>query len=295
VCVPKPNRWSIGVMFVAALVGHGLLPVAPAHAASSAVLVGAGDIATCSSGADSKTATRVRSVGGTVFTAGDNAYPKGSPSQFSKCYADTWGKFKSKTRPAVGDNEYDTSGAKGYWDYFGSAAGRRGEGWYSYNLGGWHIVVLNSNCGKVGGCDQGSAQMQWLKKDLASANASCTAAIWHEPRFSSVYGNRSGTKPFWEALYAAGADIVINGHDHAYERFAPQDPSGHGTSNGIRQFTVGTGGAPLANGFKTVQPNSQVRSVKSHGVLKLTLHSDGYDFKFIPADGSFHDSGKGTC
>ncbi|HVW35579.1 MAG TPA: metallophosphoesterase [Acidimicrobiia bacterium] len=273
----------------------GVVPVRPAQA-SNPVLIGAGDIATCSGSADSKTAALIASSGGTVFTAGDNVYDRGSAAQFANCYKPTWGKFKSRTHPAVGDNEYDTPKASGYWDYFGSAAGARNKGWYSYDLGTWHIVVLNSNCSKVGGCGRGSAQEQWLRADLAKTKATCIAAIWHQPRFSSVYGNNGSTKPFWQDLYAAGADIVINGHHHAYERFAPQDPSGHKDAHGIRQFTVGTGGAPLAHKFKAVQPNSQVRNANTYGVLKLTLHSKSYDFSFIPVAGSsFHDSGSGTC
>ena len=272
----------------------GVLPVQSAEAADP-VLIGAGDIATCSGGADANTAALIAKSGGTVFTAGDNAYDRGSAAQFSNCYGPTWGKFKSRTHPAVGDNEYETPGASGYWGYFGAAAGSKGKGWYSYDLGAWHVVVLNSNCSKVGGCGKGSPQEQWLRADLAATNAKCIAAVWHQPRFSSVYGNNSGTKPFWDDLYAAGADIVINGHHHAYERFAPQDPSGHADAHGIREFLVGTGGAPLAGRFGTVQPNSQVRNAKSYGVLKLTLHSSGYDFSFISAGSSFHDSGTGTC
>jgi acid phosphatase type 7 len=289
----RPRLWFV---VTAVLLLTGVLPALPAHAAGDPVLVGAGDIATCSGSADSKTATLIGSVGGTVFTAGDNAYSRGSASQFKDCYGPTWGKFKGKTHPAVGDNEYNTSGASGYWDYFGSAAGAKGKGWYSYDLGAWHVVVLNSNCSDVGGCGKGSAEERWLQADLAGTSAKCIAAVWHSPRFSSVYGNSSATKPFWDDLFAAGADVVINGHHHAYERFAPQDPSGHAASGGIREFIVGTGGAPLAGGFQTVQPNSEVRNAKTFGVLKLTLHPNGYDFNFIPAAGSsFHDSGTGTC
>ena len=288
------RRWLVAISLALAA---GALPLPPAaYAAGGATLIGAGDIATCSSSADSKTAALVQKAGGTVFTAGDNAYSRGSAAQFANCYKPAWGQFKSRTHPAVGDNEYGTPGARGYFDYFGSAAGPRGKGWYSYDLGGWHVVVLNSNCSDVGGCGKGSAQEEWLKADLAATKTKCIAAVWHQPRFSSVYGNNSATKPFWDDLYAAGADIVINGHHHAYERFAPQDASGHADPHGIREFIVGTGGGPLAGGFKTVQPNSQVRNARTYGVLRLTLRSGGYDFSFIPVAGSsFHDSGSGTC
>ena len=291
----RTGRWKTGVVLLGLLVGQGLFPGTPARAAGEQVLIGAGDIGTCSSSADAKTAKLIESTGGTVFTAGDNAYSTGSSRQFTDCYGGTWGKFKSRTHPAVGDNEYDTSGAMGYWSYFGSKAGPQGKGWYSYELGAWHVVVLNSNCGEIGGCSRSSPQGQWLAADLAANGRTCIAAVWHEPRFSSVYGNSSSTKPFWDQLYAAGADIVVNGHHHAYERFAPQDPGGRATPGGIRQFTVGTGGAPLASGFQVVQPNSEVRNSKTHGVLKLTLRQGSYDFNFIPADGSFKDSGRGTC
>jgi hypothetical protein len=260
------------------------------------VLIGAGDIAYCSNSHDSETAALVRASGGIPFTLGDNAYGQGTAAQYADCYAPTWGEFNGRIHPTVGDNEYDTPGAAPYYAYFGAAAGQTGKGWYSYDVGAWHVVVLNSNCSAVGGCDAGSPQEQWLRKDLAAANARCVAAMWHEPRFSSVYSNRSRTKAFWEALEDYGGDIVVNGHDHAYERFAPQDADGRFDPNGIRQFIVGTGGRSLASAFNTVQPNSEVRNNKTYGVLKLTLGAGGYDFAFVPVAGSsFRDSGHGTC
>jgi hypothetical protein len=288
------RRWLIGALVVASIVS-GLATV-PARAAGDPVLIGAGDIATCNASHDSATAALVKGSGGIPITLGDNAYDQGTASEFSKCYDPTWGAFATQTHPAVGDNEYLTPAAGPYFDYFGGAAGSRKQGWYSYDVGTWHVVVLNSNCGEIGGCGPGSPQEKWLKADLAASGARCIAAVWHEPRFSSVYGNSTKTKPFWDDLYAAGADIVLNGHHHAYERFAPQDPSGKADSNGIREFIVGTGGAGLASGFNTVQPNSEVRNSKTYGVLELTLHSDGYDFAFVPVAGSsFHDAGSGTC
>jgi hypothetical protein len=267
---------------------------APARAGDP-VLIGAGDIASCSSGNDTRTAALITANGGIPFTVGDNAYLSGTEEEYADCYDPTWGKFLAKTRPVVGDNEYDTDWAEPYFDYFGARAGDPGEGWYSYNVGAWHVVVLNSNCSQVGGCGKGSSQEQWLRADLAASRARCIAAMWHAPRFSSASSTQSATKPFWNALYDYGADIILNGHNHIYERFAPQDPDGHANPNGIREFIVGTGGMTL-HSFRGVAPNSQVRNNKTHGVLKLTLHSSGYDFAFLPVSGSsFRDSGRGTC
>ena len=289
------RRLLISVLVAASLVA-GLPLTAPPARAADPVLIGAGDIAYCHNSHDSKTATLVKDSGGIPFTLGDNAYGEGSAGEFEDCYDPTWGQFAEKTRPVVGDNEYETSGARPYFDYFGSAAGKRGEGWYSYDVGTWHIVVLNSNCGEVGGCHQGSPQEKWLRADLAAANARCIAAMWHEPRFSSVYSNNSSTKGLWKTLGGYGADLLLTGHHHAYERFAPQDADGRRDPDGIRQFIVGTGGRSLASSFKTVQPNSEVRNNKTYGVLKLTLHSDSYDFKFVPVPGSsFRDSGHASC
>jgi hypothetical protein len=272
---------------------HGL-PLGTARAAADPVLIGAGDIATCGNSDDTRTAQLVADSGGIPFTVGDNAYSSGTAAEFANCYKPTWGRFKGLTHPVVGDNEYLTAGAAPYFDYFGSAAGR--QGWYSYDVGTWHVVVLNSNCAEVGGCGKGSAQERWLRADLAANGTRCIAAMWHEPRFSSAYSNSSKTEPFWEALYEYGADIVLNGHHHVYERFAPQDPDGRADPKGIREFIVGTGGMSLTGSFRTVQPNSQVRNNRTKGVLKLTLHRDSYDFDFVPVPGSsFHDSGSGSC
>lgn len=259
------------------------------------MLVGAGEIASCGRSDDTRTADLIAKSGGIPFTTGDNAYSSGTATEYAKCYVPTWGRFKAQTRPVVGDNEYLTPGAKPYFDYFGAAAGDRRQGWYSYDVGAWHVVVLNSNCSEVGGCDTGSAQERWLRADLAASRAHCLAAMWHEPRFSSTYGNNSSTRAFWNALYDYGADVVLNGHHHVYERFAPQDPDGHADPNGIRQFVIGTGGMGLSVAFRTVQPNSAVRNNRTHGVLKLTLHPHGYDFAFLPVEGSFEDSGSGGC
>jgi acid phosphatase type 7 len=273
------------------------VPASP-PAPSSVVLIGAGDIAVCGSTGDDATSNILVATSGTVFTLGDNAYPDGSATNYANCYNASWGRVKTRTRPTPGNHEYHTAGASGYFGYFGSAAGDPSKGYYSYDLGAWHIVVLNSNsaCTTIS-CSATSAQVQWLKADLAASTKSCTLAYWHHPRFNSgaEHGNLTAVGPFWDALYAARAEIVLNGHEHVYERFAPQTPNAVADPNGIRQFTVGTGGAALYSFSSTIRPNSERRNNTSMGVLKLTLKSSGYDWQFIPATGSFTDSGSGTC
>jgi len=212
---------------------------------SSVVLIAAGDIADCDSTGDEATAELVDQIPGTIATLGDNVYPVGHAKRFAECYDSSWGQFKARTRPAVGNHEYETRAAAGYFQYFGSAAGNPATGYYSYDLGNWHMVVLNSNCEKIiGGCQVGSPQEQWLRADLSAHPATCTLAYWHHPRFSSgQHGNAVEMQPIWQALYAAGVDVVLNGHDHNYERFAPQDATGRADpERGIREFVVGTGG-----------------------------------------------------
>jgi acid phosphatase type 7 len=267
---------------------------------SVAVLVGAGDIASCDDLAGARaTAELLHDIPGTVFAAGDLAYPDGSDEQFAKCYGPTWGRFKDRTRPAPGNHEYRTDGASGYSRYFGEAAGDPKRGYYSYDLGDWHIIALNSECAAVGGCGAGSQQEQWLRKDLAAHRGKCTLAYWHKPLFSSgaAHGNTPEVKPLWDALYSASADLVIGGHDHDYERFSPQDPSGKlDPQRGIREFVVGTGGKNSHRSFARPQPNSEVRQADTFGVLKLTLYRTGYDWEFVPEAGkTFSDSGSGTC
>ena len=268
----------------------------PTPSASASVLVGAGDIASCGLTADTATASVVAGIAGTVFTAGDNAYETGSAANYRDCYDPTWGAFRDRTYPVPGNHEYETSGAAGYFNYFGAMAGPVGTGWYAYDLGGWRIYALNSNC-LVVGCDVGSAQEQWLRADLATSPRPCVLAYWHHPRFSSgQHGNNSEVAALWNALYDAGADLVVNGHDHSYERFAPQTPSGTAdAATGIRQFVVGTGGASLRS-FSTIRANSQLRNSTTYGVIKLTLSTDAYAWQFVPAgSGTFKDSGSGTC
>jgi acid phosphatase type 7 len=265
--------------------------------AASVVLVGAGDIASCSSSGDEATAKLLDGISGTVFTIGDNAYSSGTATQFKNCYDPTWGRHKARTKPAPGNHEYLTAGASGYFGYFGVAAGDPSKGYYSYNFGDWHIVSLNSMCEKVGGCGATSPMVTWLKQDLAANPRKCTLAYFHHPLFSSGdHGNTPKMRPTWDALYAANADVVLNGHDHSYERFAPQNPSGKlDTARGIREFVVGTGGGSLRP-FDDIQANSQVRNATTHGVLRLTLNPDSYAWKFVPVAGkSFTDSGSRSC
>jgi hypothetical protein len=260
--------------------------------------VGAGDIADCTATQDSATAAIVARTPGTVFTLGDNSYPHGSASDFASCYGPTWGVVKDRTRPVVGNHDYDTTNAAPYYAYFGAAAGDPAKGWYSYDIGtGWHVVVLNSNCAFVGGCAAGSPQHQWLLADLAASTRPCTVAMWHHPRYSSgVYGPDGSTAAFWQALYEDGAELVLNGHEHDYERFAMQDPQGRlDPTYGLRQFVVGTGGSALRT-FGTVAPHSEVRSVTAHGVLRLTLQDGSYDWQFLPVPGAtLDDAGTGSC
>jgi hypothetical protein len=231
-----------------------------------------------------------------VLALGDLQYETGRRSGFEEVYARTWGRLKRITRPVPGNHEYKTAGAKGYFDYFGAAAGDPAKGWYSYDLGAWHLIALNSECDHVGGCGPGSPQERWLRGDLAAHRNACTLAYWHRARFSSgTHGNYEAYDAFWRALYEAGADLVLNAHDHNYERFAPQDPDGRpDPARGIREFVVGTGGKNHY-AIKVVKANSEVIG-QPFGVLKLTLRPSGYEWRFLSeAGGGFADAGSGRC
>jgi acid phosphatase type 7 len=289
------------VVLIAAVAAFVVLgfPPEPQVRAKSAVMVGAGDIAKCLSHPDNATAELLDDIPGTVFTTGDNVYPDGAAWRFALCYGPSWGRHKARTRPAPGNHEYLAGGLSGYFDYFGAAAGPPSRGYYSYDKSGWHVVVLDSNCEQVrGGCGPSSPMLTWLEQDLATnAGHECTLAYFHHPLFSSgEHGNQPQVRPIWEALYAANADVVVNGHDHSYERFAPQKPDGSRDAvRGIREFVVGTGGGEHYP-FGEIEANSQVRNAKTFGVLKLTLHSNSYAWKFVPVAGkSFTDSGFVPC
>ncbi|HEU4641499.1 MAG TPA: PKD domain-containing protein [Gemmatimonadaceae bacterium] len=269
-------------------------PPPPPPPPGTPVLVGAGDIAKCSSHPHSEeTAQILDTIPGTVYTIGDNAYPDGSAAQFANCYDPTWGRHKSRTRPTAGNIDYNTTNATPYYNYFGSAAGDPSKGYYSYDVGTWHIIVLNDNIEYKAG----SAQEQWLRADLAAHPALCTLAMWHRPRYysSGSTGDRTSLNAFWNPLYAAGAEIVLNGHVHQYERYAPQDPNGNATPNGIREFIVGTGGEGLGTPG-TPHKNVEVLDAKNFGVLKITLEDGAYSWQFIStAGGTNHDSGRQSC
>lgn len=232
-----------------------------------------------------------------VLPLGDEQYEIGTSSAFQQSYDRTWGRVKSISHPVVGNHEYATPDAKGYYSYFGSAAGDSSKGYYSYDIGSWHLIALNSSCSEVGGCGVGSPQEQWLKADLAAHPNVCTLAYWHQPRFSSgKHGSDPAYDAFWKNLYAAKAEIVLNGHDHTYERFAPQTPDGaKDATRGIREFVVGSGGKNHYS-FEKIEPNSEVRNADTYGVINLTLHPNSYDWQFVPEKGkSFTDSGRGYC
>jgi hypothetical protein len=280
-----------GSVMVSAMVGGATagaqVVIAPA------ILVGAGDIAACGSSGAEATAALLDAVSGTVLTAGDNAYESGTYDEFMRCYDPSWGRHRSRTRPAPGNHEYLTPAAAGYFQYFGPAAGDSSKGYYSYDIGSWHIVVINSSADVT----SGSPQEQWLREDLASHPALCTLAYWHYPRFSSgLEGDHPEMQAIWQALYDAGADVVISGHDHDYERFGPQTPSGlPDPIRGIREFVVGTGGKSLL-AFQNNAPNSQVRDNTMFGVLLLMLYDDHYEWEFVPTEsGRFRDAGADTC
>lgn len=266
-------------------------PVIPP--APDEVFAGAGDIGWCGpDGRPTLTAALLDGIAGTVFTTGDNAYPSGSSEDFRNCYEPSWGRHKARTRPTPGNHDYQTPGALGYFAYFGANAGPPGLGYYSYTLGAWHIISLNSEISAF----PGSPQIEWLRDDLAANRTLCAAAYFHTPVFGS--GTNSGNthmQAVWRVLFEFGVDVVVNGHNHSYERFAPQDPDGGSNpTRGIRQFTVGTGGALLTD-FPRIRPNSEIRG-STWGVLKMTLRSDRYDWQFIPVPGaSFSDSGTATC
>jgi len=270
----------------------------PAATADPVTVLAAGDIASCENDDDDRTAALLDRYEGTVLTLGDAVYDDGTRSEFRECYEPAWGGVLDRTRPAPGNHEYGTAGADGYFDYFGSRAGDPGKGWYSYDLGAWHLIALNSNCDEVGGCEVGSAQERWLRADMRQHRTDCTLAYWHHPRFSSGarHGSSERVADLWNALYDGGADIVLNGHEHNYERFAPLDPAGKvDNERGIREFVAGTGGRGHYQ-FGPPLPGSEVRESDTFGILQLRLNTDSYEWRFVAVDEeTFGDAGSGRC
>ncbi len=304
----RGDRWrrdrcglAITALSVAACVSGGApaprvtFPPAP----GAITVAAAGDIADCRTAepplsAAAQTAALVSTDDKAVLTIGDNTYPVGAPAEFTDCFEPTWGRFKNRIRPSPGNHDYLTDRADGYFDYFGAAAGPERRGYYSFDLGAWHVISLNSNVD----ARVGSAQHTWLLADLAaSSNVLCTLAYWHHPVFSSgPHGNVARMADVFAALHGAGVDVVLGGHDHTYERFAPQNAAGEADpARGIRTFVAGTGGAPLYT-FGPPRPNSEVRDAWTHGVLRLTLLEQGYRWEFAPVGGGpARDSGTDTC
>lgn len=256
------------------------------------VLVGAGDIASCATGADEATAALLDRIPGTVFTAGDNAYPNGTADEFRACYDPSWGRHRARTRPVPGNHDYRTRGAAAYYAYFGEQAGPPGRGYYSFELGDWLVLMLNSNIAV--GAD--SEQARWLRAQLAGRDRGCEIAIAHHPRFSSgPHGPESRMAAIWQILYDGGVELTLSGHDHIYERFAPMTADGTlDEARGVRQFVVGTGGFKPYDP-REPQPNSEVVT-SATGVIKLSLGDGAYQWEFVPVPGeTFRDWGEGKC
>lgn len=261
-------------------------------------LVGAGDIGYCGALDVAATAALIEGVPGVAVTLGDNAYPDGTPEQLAECYDPHWGRFKSRTRPSPGNHDYRVAGAKPYFDYFGSAAGPAGKGWYTYQAGTWRVYSLNSECNQIGGCGPGSPQYEWLERDLQQSPQHCVLAYWHRPVFSSIHhGGSTHMAAIAELLYKHRAEVVLASHDHGYERFAPLEPDGDRNGRrGIRHFVVGTGGAPLYDFDNPPHRGTIVRNNTTHGVLRVDLSIGGYAWRFLPTvDGGFTDSGSSSC
>ena len=281
----RPSAW----LLTALCLGATTLLASGASGASgpTATLLAVGDIASCEVETDERVADLVARTRGTLALLGDIAYESGTPDEFARCFMPAWARFLPRTRAALGNHEY----ANGESDASTARAILRipEDGWYSFELGAWHVIVLDSNCGEVGGCSPGTRQWLWLRRDLRQhREARCTLALWHHPRFSSgLHGSDRTLAPFWALLAAARADVVLSGHDHDYERFTP--------IAGIRSFVVGTGGRGLRP-FREIDPRSVARQAHSFGILRLTLRPRGYGWRFLTAAGpEYVDAGSAAC
>jgi len=289
-------RFSLGLIAILA----ALLAVPPVEAQRVYLVAAAGDVA-CdpqerSWCRDEATAELLEGAD-LVLMLGDGQYRDGALWKYRTAYHRTWGRYKSITRPVPGNHEYGTPGGSGYFAYFGAAAGPAGSGYYSFDLGPWHLVALNSNCWAVGGCGPGSPQHRWLAADLAARPGRCTLAFWHHPLYTAGrYAGFPEVRPFWELLHAAGADVVLNGHDHNYQRYAPMDPQGRRDPRGIREFVVGTGGRSLYRLRPDPLATREAATDRTFGVLRLRLEPGGYAWEFIAVSGAaFTDRGSGRC
>jgi hypothetical protein len=289
------------VLPIAVLLASGGLAVASSSAQVTTeapyVLVAAGDICPVEPTNCAGTASLVEaSAPDVAVTLGDNQYSSGTLAEYLASYDREWGRFKDSTRPSPGNHEWKSAGAHGYRDYFGPSVLTNGGTWYSFDLGAWHVVSLDSQCESIGGCGPGSPVHTWLQQDLATDSHACILAYWHKPRFSSGanHGSDASSQPFWDLLRAEGAEIVLNGHEHNYERFTPQTPLGVASTSGIRQFVVGTGGN-CCYPFGPPIANSEVRITGTRGILELTLAATSYSWRFIAVGGAVLDAGSGAC
>ena len=259
-------------------------------------IVTAGDIGRCGSRADDRTAALAASIAGTILVLGDNAYENGSRRDFAECYDPSWGRFLERTLAIPGNHDHKTRDAMPYFDYFGTRAGPAGRGWYARTIGAWRLITLDSECDQVGGCGRGSRQYEWLAAELADHPTVCTVVAFHRPRFSSgFHGDFKAVDPLWRLAVGGGADLVLNGHEHSYERLGPMDRNGRADSQGAAVIIVGTGGAPLRSIDRRLK-TSRVRIDDHHGVLVLELSDGSYRWAFRSTpDGTVEDEGSAVC
>lgn len=288
------NAWTSGLTNVAVAPDFTLPEIGP----DDDTILAVGDIAVCGMQNDELTGQLAAELPGTILALGDMVYESGTESEFKRCFDSSWGAVKDRIRPVPGNHEFETAGAGPYYEHFGDAAGTPGLGWYSFDIGAWHVIALNSNCrDQQNVCSDDSPQGDWLETDLARHPTACTLAFMHHPRWTSgEHGSDPLLGEFWTMLYDAGVDVVLTGHDHDYERFTPMDADGAADpTRGIRLFIVGTGGRSL-DPFADILPTSEARNNVSYGVLQMALYDGHYTWEFIPTDADgYRDAGTGTC